>query len=250
MPKSFWDSKTPLAIAHRGGNAAGKERENTLKAFRAAASLGYQYAETDVVLALSGEPVLIHGSHNFLQAGLKRDITRRALQKMTLEQMRDIVRPGGTDVPTLEEVLLAVPKMKLVLDLKTPESIEPLAKMITRLKVADRICATSFRYEIVRRFAAACGPQKPSLGLTIGRSLRLQNINMIMLKSGRLSDIDAVFIHHSLVSGPMLSLVHNRGLKAVVWTANSKLGIRHALRSGADGIISDRINLLKEILSK
>jgi glycerophosphoryl diester phosphodiesterase len=34
----------------------------------------------------------------------------------------------------------------------------------------------------------------------------------------------------------------------VVWTTNSRLGIKNAVRSGADGIISDRVGLLKDIL--
>lgn len=250
MPQPFWETAGPIAIAHRGGDAAGKDKENTLEAFQAAAKHGYKYAETDIILTATGEPVLIHGSHNFILAGLNRDITRRALQKMTLQQLQAFVRPGGARVPTLEEVLEALPKMNFVLDLKTAESIEPLTKLVKRLKVAERICVTGFDYKMVRRFAELCGRQKVSLGLTVGRGLRFRNMNMFMLKSGQLRDLDTIFMHHSLISAPMLSLVHHRGFKAVVWTANSSLSIRHALRSGADGIISDRISLLKQVIDK
>lgn len=250
MPKPFWEAAGPIAIAHRGGDGAGKNKQNTLEAFQSAAKLGYKYAETDVILAATGEPVLIHGAHNFIVAGLNRDIARRTLQKMTLQQLQAIVRPGGTKVPTLEEVLGALPKMKFVLDLKTAESIEPLARLVKKLKVAERICVTGFDYKMVQRFAELCGRQKVSLGLTVGRGLRFRNMNMFMLKSGHLTDVDAIFMHHSLVSSPMLSLVHHRGFKAVIWTANSSLSIRHALRSGADGVISDRVRLLKDLIDK
>lgn len=70
-----------------------------------------------------------------------------------------------------------------------------------------------------------------------------------MLKSGRLKHIEAVQLHHSLVSKEMVGLVHSHGFKALVWTANSPLSIKNAVRCGADGIISDRITLLKEIIS-
>jgi glycerophosphoryl diester phosphodiesterase len=48
----------------------------------------------------------------------------------------------------------------------------------------------------------------------------------------------------------MVGLVHRRGFKAIVWTANSRIAINNAIRSGADGIISDRVELLKELIEK
>jgi glycerophosphoryl diester phosphodiesterase len=248
MAQSFWDTKTPIAIAHRGGDGAGAAKENTLEAFQASQDLGYGYAETDVILAASGDLVSIHGARNWLQAGISRKFTRTTLQKMTLDQMRYVLRPGGADVPTLEELLITFPKMKFVLDVKTDQAAVPLAKLVRRLKLNSQVCITSFHYRQVKLFTEALKPQTSCTGLTIGRSLRLTNMNMLMVRTGRLSGVDAIFMHHSLVSGPMVSLIHRRGFKVIVWTANSPLSIKHAVRSGADGIISDRSELLKQII--
>lgn len=245
---SFWDSPAPLAIAHRGGDAAGKDKENTLEAFQAAQKLGYRYIETDVIRAASGELVLIHGARNWLQAGLSRGLSRRVLQMMTLEQMRQIIRPGGGQVPTLEEALKTFPKMNFILDIKTDEVAEPLAKLLKRLKVLNRVSITGFDYRRNLACINACGAGNVSCALTVGRGVRFQNMNMFLLKSGQLAGVDAISLHHSLVSQPMISLIHHRGFKALVWTANSSLGIKHAVRSGADGIMSDRIGLLKGIV--
>lgn len=247
MTNSFW-GEAPIAIAHRGGDSAGADKENTLEAFKSAQKLGYSYIETDVVLAASGELILVHGSRHWLQASVYRDFTRGTLQKMSLKQVRAIVRPGGAEVPTLSEALQAFPKIKFILDLKTDETVEPLAKLISKLKAADRVCITGFDYERSQKFKRACGDMEVCVGVTVGRGLRFRNINQIMLKSGRLTSIDAAFLHHSLVSPPMIGLVHRRGLKAIVWTANSKLGIKHAIKSGADGVISDKTELLKELV--
>ena len=222
-------------------------KENTLVAFAGAHKLGYKYCETDVILAASGELVAIHGSANWLQAGFKRDITRGTLQKMSLEQIRYMIRPGSMQVPTLEEVFSAFPKMNFVLDLKTDEAAVPLAELLVRLKLTERVCVTGFSYRRLKVFLEACGQYPVSVGLTLGRGLRFTNINMLMVKSGRLQGIDAVSMHHSLVSAPMVSLIHSKGLKALVWTCNSRLSIKHALRSGADGVMSDRIDLLRDI---
>jgi glycerophosphoryl diester phosphodiesterase len=246
---SFWGAGgEPIAIAHRGGDGAGNDKRNTLEAFQAAWDLGYIYAETDIILAASGELVTIHGSRNWLQAAAKRDITRPVLQKMTLAQIRLTLKPGGAEVPTLEEVLTSFPKMKFFIDLKTDEVVEPLAKLIKRLKVSDRICIVGLDYNRNRKVMNACSPAEVSIGFTIGRGLRFRNINMLLLKTDRLGGVEGIFMHHSLVSRPMLDLIHKKGFRAAVWTVNSSLGIKHALRSGADGVISDRIRLLKEII--
>jgi glycerophosphoryl diester phosphodiesterase len=247
MPKGFWDVQTPIAIAHRGGDAAGPGTENTIEAFRAAAGLGYKYIETDVILAASGELVLVHGSHNWAHATVSRGITRYTLQKMTLDQMRFTLRPEGI-IPTLEEVLTAFPKMKFILDLKTDEAAAPLGKLIKRLRAEDRIILTGFDFHRIGMFEKTCGQGRVRTGLTVGRGVRFRNMNMFLLKSGQLSGVDSIYMHHSLISPPMVGLVHRRGFKAVVWTANSRIAINNAIRSGADGIISDRVALLKKIL--
>jgi glycerophosphoryl diester phosphodiesterase len=246
---SFWPETGVMQIAHRGGDGAGNSKRNTLEAFQAASDLGYSYAETDIILAASGELVTIHGSYNWMQASVQRDISRPVLQKMTLDQIRHTFKPGGVQIPTLEEVLTSFPAMKFFIDLKTDEAVEPLAKLLKRLKSFDRICIVGRGYQRNRWFADISKPAKPMIGLTVGRGVRFQNINMVLLKSGRLEGVAAILLHHSLVSSPMISLIHRRGFKAVVWTANSKLAINHAVRSGADGVISDKIRLLKEVIS-
>ncbi len=244
----FWGTGKPLIIAHRGGDAAGKDKKNTLEAFTAAWELGYRYAEADVILAASGELVVVHGSHNWIHAGVGRGITSQVLQMMTLDQIRYLVKPGGAEAPLLEDVLQALPKMRFILDIKTDEAVEPLARLLKRLKSTERVCVSGYEYQRALRFIEACRPARTTAGLTVGRGIRFRNMNRFMLQSGQLQDVEAIFLHHSLISQPMVSLVHRRGFKAIVWTANSSLGIKHALRSGIDGIISDRVGLLKDIL--
>jgi len=244
----FWSGSLPIAIAHRGGDGAGKDKQNTLEAYQAAWELGYRYAEADIVLAASGELVVVHGSHNWLHAGFGRGITVRVLQMMTLDQIRYLIKPGGAQVPLLEDVLTSFKDMRFVLDIKTPEVTELLIKKLKKYKAAQRVCISGYDYGLALKFREASVPDNITIGLTVGRGIRLQNINRFMLKSGRLKGVDAIFLHHSLVSPPMVGLVHRRGFKAVVWTANSRIAINNAIRSGADGIISDRVELLKEIL--
>lgn len=247
MPAEFW-SKPPIAIAHRGGDGAGPAKENTLAAFAAARQAGFAYSETDVILSKDGQVVAIHGATNFLDSLLRRRHSRRRMQRMSMEKIRKKWTIDNEQIPSLEEVLLSQKKMKFFIDPKTEEVVEPLYKLLKRLHALDRVCVNSFNYGRVERFRQLSGTRHIHTGFIIGRGLRIFNRNKAMLKNGHLKDIEAVCIHHSLVSQPMLDLIHKQGFRAVIWTCNSKIAIKNAQKCDADGVISDNISLLKEVL--
>lgn len=250
MADSFWD-KPPIAIAHRGGDGAGSEKENTLAAFATAQKAGYDYGETDVILTADGQVIAVHGSKNGLDSLFKKGRPPRALlQGMTLAEVRSKISIGGETVPLLEEVLKSQPKMKFFIDPKTDEVVEPLANLLKKLKVLDRVCVNSFNYQRLQLLLDMLAPAKPAACIIIGRNARLINRNLELLKGGRLDRIQGVHLHHSLVSEEMINLAHQHGIKVLVWTCNSPLAINNALDCGADGIISDNVSLLKDILTK
>jgi len=248
MSKDFW-GRPPIAIPHRGGDAAGEDHENTLAAFAAARKLGYEYGETDVVLTADGHVAAIHGSHNWLQAYFSGRTPRRALQQLTLKEIRSHSFEG-VNVSTLEEILTKLPDMRFFIDPKTDQVVLPLSKLIKDTGSQQRVCVGSFSYDRVIHFKKIIKDDQVQTSFIIGRSLRLVNKGLQLLKTGRLKDVQAVQLHHSLVSREMIDLVHEHGLKAIVWTANSPLSIKNAVRCGADGVMSDNTALLQELLSK
>jgi len=247
MADSFWGNP-PIAIAHRGGDAAGEDQENTLAAFQAAWKLGYQYGETDVLLTADGQVAAIHGSRNWLQTQFNGHPPRRALQRMTLKEIQSHALEG-VKITRLEEMLQKLPDMKFFIDPKTDQVVLPLAKLLKNTGALERVSVGSFSYDRVLYFQKIVR-EPVSTSFIIGRGVRLVNKGRAMLKSGRLKHIEAVQLHHSLVSKEMIDLVHSHGFKALVWTANSPLSIKNAINCGADGIISDRVELLKDILNK
>lgn len=245
---SFWESERPILIAHRGGDAAGVSKENTLVAFAVASKLGYEYGETDVVLSSDGQVVALHGSKNKLDSYFKkRRPSRPAVQRMSFQKISERISVGGEKVPLLEDILRAQPKMKFFIDPKTDEVIEPLAELLKRLNVVDRVCVNSFDYNRLQRLLKLLRPHKVAAAIIVGRGIRLRNKNLDILKEGNIEGIDGVHLHHSHVSKAMVDLLHSRGMKVLVWTANSPLTIKNALIAGADGIISDNIKLLKKL---
>jgi glycerophosphoryl diester phosphodiesterase len=245
MPRTFWDSPAPIAIAHRGGDAAGHQRRNTMAAFKAARDLGYDYIETDVVRTKDGQVIVSHGGLTDITARLRGSHSYRRLQAMTYAQINKELRVAGESISLLEDVLKQFPKARFFIDPKTDETVEPLAELLAKLRVLDRVCIGSFRYERVLRANKILG-DKAHLAVIIGRNNWLKLLPRI--KTGRLKHVEAVYLHHSFVSRPMLGLIKNKGLKALVWTANSPLAIKNALRCGADGVMSDKAGLLKEMI--
>lgn len=58
----FSNISGPIAIAHRFGNGAGPNTENTILALESAIRLGYTYVETDTVATKDGVALVFHGS--------------------------------------------------------------------------------------------------------------------------------------------------------------------------------------------
>ena len=168
---SFWPETGVIKIAHRGGDGAGREKENTLKAFAAAREAGYKYGETDVILSKDGQVVAVHGASNLWESSLRKRHSRRRMQRMSLEKLRKKFSVDGEDIPTLEEVLLSQKRMKFFIDPKTDEVLEPLYRLLKRLGVFDRVCVGSFNYQRVEQFQklAGTGRSTPVLS-SAGRS--------------------------------------------------------------------------------
>lgn len=245
LKSNFWGNKFPIAIAHRGGDGAGFGKRNTLPAFRSAYKMGYWLLETDVINTKDGVVIVAHGAKTRLTARLRGTFSFSLLQNLTYPEIKRTLRVSGEPIPTLEELLKSFPEAKFLIDPKTDEVVESLADLLISLKALERVCVASFHYDRIKHMHEILD-DKVRLGLVIGRNNWLKYLPL--LKTGRLKHIEVIYLHHSFVSRPMIRLIHGKGFKVLVWTANSKLSINHAAKSGADGIISDKVGLLKEIL--
>ena len=135
-------------VGHRG--AAGLAPENTLASFAKAVALGVDGVELDVHLTLDGHLAVIHDE--------RVDRTTDgsgAVAAMKLDALRRLDAGGGTRIPTLAEVLDAVPAAVAVhVELKGTGTAAPLARCIGGL---DRpVLVSSFDHAELARFHALC----------------------------------------------------------------------------------------------
>lgn len=245
---AYLDHPGPLALAHRGFSRAGLE--NTMVAFQAAVDLGFRYVETDVHATADGVAVAFHDASlarvtdaTGLIAELSWDVVRRA-------------RVGGSEpVPTLAEVLHAWPGLRVNIDVKSAAAIGPTVEAIERAAAHDRVLVGSFsdtrRRATLRRLsrpvATSAGTRTVAafvLGARVGagaiaaRAVRHVDCLQVPRRHGRLQ----------VVTTATVGRAHALGTQVHVWTVNEPAEMHRLLDLGVDGLVTDRADLLREVL--
>jgi glycerophosphoryl diester phosphodiesterase len=237
---TYRDAPGPLAIAHRGG--AGLAAENTLEAFRRAYALGLRYLETDVRRSADGALVAFHDTRLGRVTGRPGRV-RRA----TLSQLTALPVLGGGAVLPLADLLAAFPDSCLLVDVKEAAVVEPLARLLASTGATARVCAAAARGRWLRALRELTGPD-----LCTALSWR-DLVHLAARPRGRYGE--AGFAHVPLRLGrvpvfrdDLVHRAHDAGVRVIVWTVNDPDTMHRLLDHGVDGIITDRPDLLREVL--
>ncbi|MFE9258318.1 glycerophosphodiester phosphodiesterase [Streptomyces sp. NPDC006879] len=242
----YLDHPATLAFAHRGGASDGLE--NTAAAFRRADEAGYRYFETDVHAALDGKLVAFH------DATLDRvtDATGRICE-LPWRQLSK-VRVGGTEpLPLFEHLLEEFPAARWNVDLKAESALFPLVDLIARTRSWNRVCVSSFSERRVARAQKIAGPRlATSYGVRGVLGLRLRSFAIpAALRSGAVAaQVPEVQSGVRVVDRRFVRTAHERGLQVHVWTVNEAERMEALLDMGVDGIMTDRIDVLRTVLEK
>jgi len=234
------------AYAHRGFSLDGLE--NSMAAFQAAVDLGYRYVETDAHGTRDGIAVALH------DASLDRTTDARGnVAQLPWAQVRHAKIGGVEPVPLFEDLLGAWPDVRVNVDVKAASGIEPIANAIERTNAHDRVCVASF--SAARRRATVSRLSRP-VATSAGTSEAAAFWAKVTLggKGGRsVGQVDALQVPTHV--GPLRTLdrrhvdaAHAAGVQVHVWTINDPAQMRRLLDLGVDGLISDRADLLKEVL--
>ncbi len=228
-----------------------------MAAFAAAVGLGYRYVETDVHATSDEVVVAVHDE------SLDRVTDRTGdIAGMPWREVRK-ARIGGVEpVPTLLELLGAWPDLRVNIDVKSAGAVTPTVRVIERTAAHERVCIASFsdrrRRQTLRRLSR---PVMTSAGQGVGAGFRtasaLPRVVPKVLRgravAAALRDVDGLQlpVRHAglpLVTGATLTAAHGAGAFVHVWTINEPAQMHRLLDLGADGLVSDRADLLKEVL--
>lgn len=242
---SFLDRPGPLAFAHRGGAAEGLE--NTTAAFRRAVDLGYRYLETDVHVTADGRLVAFHDDT------LDRVTDGRGrIADLTWQDVRRVRVGGREPVPLFGELLDAFPGVRWNIDVKAEAAVAPLLAELDRADAWDRVCVGSFDERRVARAQELAGPRlATSLGSrgVLGVRLRAYGVPYAVRRNAVCVQVPVRHGRLRVVDGAFVRAAHRLGMQVHVWTVNDAHTMRALLDMGVDGIMTDHIELLREVLT-
>ncbi|MDO0928683.1 glycerophosphodiester phosphodiesterase [Streptomyces sp. TG1A-8] len=240
----YLDHPAPIPFAHRGGAADGLE--NTAAQFRRAVELGYRYMETDVHATADGRLVAFH------DATLDR-VTDGAgrIADLPWAQVRHARVGGREPVPLFEELLEAFPGVRWNVDLKAEPALRPLLELVERTDAWDRVCVGSFSEARVLRAQRLAGPRlATSFGTrgVLGLRLRSWGLPAAVRRSAVAAQVPEARSGVPVVDHRFVRAAHARGLQVHVWTVNEPERMHRLLDLGVDGIMTDHIGALREVM--
>lgn len=232
-----------LRIGHRG--APYFAPENTISSFEKAIELKADFLETDVQQTKDKVLVIMHDS--------TIDRTTSGKGKVSELTWAELEKLG---VPSLDNVLalgISNSAIKFILELKDgnetfPGIEEALVDMVKSKGMENRVLLKSFSYPQLQRLRilAPAIPQIyvfftafTSLGITIDQGLRFHNplkLNVEYLQS-----------HQTLTGYSFVKGAHEAGKKVILWGVENKDSMQAWKNHQADGIETDRLDLLNTL---
>lgn len=242
----YGDGPGVLAIAHRGG--AGLAAENTIDAFTRSYALGLRYLETDVRVTADGELVAFH------DADLDRITNGHGpVSKATIAELRGLRVAGLHPIPTLTEALQTFPDACFTIDLKDERAIGPLARVLIQTGSAHRVCVAGAWDGWLRRLREQVGPElTTSLGwrdlATLVASTHAHVDLPLLGFSGAFAHVPLRVGRLPVYGQRLIARARAIGISIIVWTVDDPDQMHRLLDAGVAGIITDRPDLLREVL--
>ena len=254
----------PVNIAHRGGKCIAPE--NTIVGFREGLKAGADVLELEVHLTADRHLVVIHDDRvdrTTDGSGLIREMTLREVKRLDAGYKFPSqggktypYRGQGVVVPTLEEVYQDFPDVPMNVEIKEaqPGIEQALWQVIEEADAAERTLVVSGKMSIIRRFREVSGGR-----VTTGASIREMaafelltrlRLSRLLRPSYQALQVPEKYGGIQIVTSGFVRTAHQLDLRIDVWTINTEPDMRRVLASGVDGIMTDRPDILAQLLQR
>ncbi len=244
----FLDAPRPHAFAHRGG--AAHAPENSWTAFEHAVKLGYTYLETDARATADGRLMAFHDRTLDRVTDGSGPIGSRTYREVSALRMA-----GSEPIPLIEDLLGAWPDVRFNIDLKDEPGISLLAGVLRRSGAWDRVCVTSFSGSRLRAARGlldrpVCMATSPAVIAAVRCTIGAVSRGQTGPLARRLAQwqVRCAQVPGRVASASFVRRAHALGLDVHVWTINDRAEMSRLLDAGADGIMTDDIETLREVL--
>ncbi len=236
--------RPPVAIAHRGGALLDVNlgKENSVEAFANSVELGFDYLETDLRTTRDGEVFAFHDAY------LTRVVGETVkFADLTAEEIRDLRLAGGARIASLDDLLAEFPDTVFNIDFKDDAGVSRGLERIAHRDAADRVVIASFSHKRLQRVRN----EAPHL-FTTASYTEVARMKFQVRRRGVTAPI-ALQIPEGirgvrLVTEGLIRRAHDHGIQVHVWTVDDPEVMRRLLDLGVDGIITDRPDVLREVL--
>ncbi|MCH2160564.1 MAG: glycerophosphodiester phosphodiesterase [Phycisphaerales bacterium] len=241
--------KTTMIVAHRG--ASNVAPENTLVAFRMGFAEGADRIEGDFRITADGEVVCIHDKTTGRTTDQAHDLV---VHDSVLAQLRHLdvgswknARFEGEGIPTLEEVLAAIPRARgAVIELKGGSAVSgPAAEIVKASGIAPaRLAFIAFDAETLAEVKRAA-PEYPAWFLSSFKQDKdtgrwTPGVEELIATAKRIkADGLDVKAEPAVVNEAFVAKVREAGLALHVWTVNDPDLARRMAALGVDSITTD-----------
>ena len=263
--RAYLTHERPLFFAHRGG--AKLAPENTLAAFENGVALGADALELDIQTTREGELVVIH------DATVDRTTDSMGpVSEFTLDELRRLdagyrfttdggqtypFRGKGHAIPTLREIFERFPSQRVNIDLKESSAVRErrLWELIRKMGVEERVLvASGDLHEPILRFRHFSGGRvATSASAKEARTFVLTHFaraTRLLQPAYDALQVPEMYRGVRVVSPSMVEAAHRLGLEVHVWTVDEREAMERLLGWGVDGLMSDRPDVLAEVMAE
>jgi glycerophosphoryl diester phosphodiesterase len=240
----YLDHDGPIAMAHRGGarHPDNIGYENSLRAFEHAVGLGYRYLETDLHATSDGVVIAFHDSR------LDRVTDRTGVvAELPWSEVSKARINGHEPIPRLDELLEHLPQIRFNLDIKADNGLHPAAEVLRSANAIDRVCVSSFSQSRVRRIRRELGPRLCT-GYGYWETVLIRFLPIPLKARGACLQIPQQYGPLRVLTPGLIRRAHALGKQVHVWTVDDPADMRRLLDAGIDGIITDRTDVLRDVL--
>ena len=259
----FFEQKAFMVIAHQGGEQL--RPSNTMPAFEHAVELGVDVLEMDIHQTKDGVLILMHD-----------DTVDRTtdgsgvIKEMTLAEIKTLdaghywtdddgatypYRGQGITVPTLAEIFQAFPDMPMNIEIKqdSPSIVEPFCDLIQEYQMEDKVLIPTFHPDTMNEFREKCpgiatSMTEPEIRLFYG--LNKVGLSSFFTPPGQAFQVPESSGGLQIITPRFVENAQKRHIAVHVWTVNDPADMERLIDTGIDGIITDRPDLLLEVLGR
>jgi glycerophosphoryl diester phosphodiesterase len=256
----------PLVIAHQGGD--GVWPGDTMFAFENAVKIGVDVLEMDAHISKDGKIVLMHDEEvdrTTNGSGLVEDLTLDELKQLdaAYKWSNDDgntfpYRGQGIQVPTLEELFAAFPQMRYVIEIKLTQNPidKPLCDLIREHNMQDSVVVASFHDEAMQNFRATC--PEVATSASRGEVTTFVLLGKIFLSGLVAPDYESIqppynpaqSMNIPIMTRRFIREAHAKNIAVEPWTVDDPELMRQYIEWGVDGIMTDRPDLMIEVLKQ